>query len=369
MTERRQDQEPSPFTKGASPAPRGFFAKMLLQSKPTDAERTIMNRLAGGPISEVTAEAIGEDLRGFGVTGKAARQVVASIWRTAVTAFLADDTITNDEAKYLAELRCVLGLSDAELKAAEEELVHTRFGREVDLVIGDDHLSASDRRKLDGLAEAIRLPKDVADRILLKSQENRLSVAARNAIADERLSPAELADLHALARSLDVELRLDQQTQAMFDRYALLWRIENGELPALGVPINLQRGEICHAVADTVWMEMRTRTDRINYGGPVASIRICKGLRYRVGSVRVQRITREELTEVDRGRLYLTNKRVIFDGGKKNTAIRLSALLSFTPFADGVVLEKSSGRAPHLLLTGDVEVFLAVLGAVLASSE
>jgi len=328
-----------------------------------------VNRLADGPVSKVTAEAIAEDLRSFGVNGKVARQVVASVWGSAVTAFLADDTITNDEAKYLAELRRALGLSDAELKAAEEELVHTRFGRAVGTVIGDDHLNAADRQKLDDLAKAIRLPQDVADRILLRARENRLAIAAKKAIDDQRLSPTELADLYALARALDIELQLDQHTQAMFDRCSLLWRIDNGELPTLNVGINLQRGEMCHAVADTTWMEMRTRTDRINYGGPVASIRICKGLRYRVGSVRVQRITREELIEVDRGRLYLTNKRVIFDGGKKNTSIRLSALLSFTPFADGVVLEKSSGRSPHLLLNGDVEVFLSVLGVALASSE
>ena len=139
--------------------------------------------------------------------------------------------------------------------------------------------------------------------------------------------------------------------------------------------INLQKGEACHITACHItafatWHEMRTRTERINYGGPVASIRICKGLRYRIGSVQVQRVTRDEMVEIDRGQLYVTNKRIIFNGAKKNSTIRLSALLSFSPYADGVALEKASGKAAHLVLSGvDLELFLTVLGAVLSTAD
>lgn len=359
----------TPFQTGAAPAARGFIAKLFLRSKPGDARRAIVNRLAAGPPSGVTTAEIGEDLRRFGVRGKAARTLLMDVLRDALRAFLADDRITGDEAQYLTDLRRALGLADTEVKSVEEELVHPRFATAVEEAIRDDVLSETDREKLEKISQALRLPTTVADRILMNKRQDRLDAVAQSAIADQRLSPDELADLHALARSLNMELRIDDQTQDVFDRYKLLWRIENGQLPELTVPINLQRAETCHATADAIWMEMRTRTERYNYSGPVASIRICKGLRYRVGSVKVQRITREELTEVDRGRVYLTNKRVIFDGGKQNKTIRLSSLLSFTPFSDGVILEKASGRPPHLVLHGDVEVFLCVLGAVLAQSD
>jgi len=57
------------------------------------------------------------------------------------------------------------------------------------------------------------------------------------------------------------------------------------------------------------------------------SIPIVKGVRYRVGSYKPQRVTREELTQIDVGEFYLTNKRVVFDGAHRNTAIRYSSLL------------------------------------------
>lgn len=369
MSESTSPTPLTPFSSDKAPAPLGFFAKLLLQSEPTDAKRAITNRLASAGPAAVTATMVGEDLAAFGVRGSKARAVLVEVWREAVTTFLADDEISAAEAQYLSDLRRALGLSDTELREVEEDIVHGRFRSAVADALADDHLSAREREKLDALASAVRLPAQVRDRILREHREQRLTTALQAAIADERLSPQELADLYSLARALDMTLSVDAPTQKALDRFSLLWRIDNGDLPVLSVPIKLQRGETCHAVAQATWLEMRTRTDRINYGGPVASIRIMKGLRYRVGSVRVQRITRDELTEIDRGTVYLTNKRVIFDGAKKNTTLRLSALLSFTPFNDGVVLEKSTGKPPHLLLQGDVELFTAILGAALAVSE
>ena len=364
-----RNASPTPFQSKSEPARPNFFAKLLRTSKPKDAQQAIVNRLAHDGPAAVSNREIGEELAAFNIRGANARETLLRVWRVAVIAFLADNTITTQEAQYLAELRRTLGLSDRELQQVEEQLVHDRYREAAKAAIADDHVSASDREKLGKLAASIRLPADVADRILLAAREERLSAFTSNAIEDRRLSATEEADLYALARALDIDLQLDDKTKAALGRYSLLWRIENGQLPEISVHINLQRGEICHAAANATWMEMRTRTERINYGGPVASIRIMRGLSYRVGSVKVQRITRNELTQIDEGRVYVTNKRVIFDGSLKNTAFRLSSVLSFSPYSDGVALEKSSGRSPHLILDGDIEQFHAVLGAVLARSE
>jgi tellurite resistance protein len=359
----------SPFRESPAPPQRGIVTRLFRIAKPADAEQALANRLAKNGPAALSPATLSEDCRQFGVTGRGVRELLMRLWRQAVLAFLADDNITNAEACYLVDLRQALGLSDKELQQVEEELVHERFRTAVDAVVADGDLSASDRERLDQLAKALRLPREVAERVSLNARNALLAASTSRAVSDGRLSPQEMADLNALARSLDIQFAIDAPTQATFDRCALLWRIENGEPPVVSAPISLQRGETCHAIAAAIWHELRTRTQRINYGGPVASIRICKGLRYRIGSVQVQRITREELVEVDRGTLYLTNKRVIFDGARKNTAIRLSALLAFTPCTDGVILEKASGKSPHLVLSGDTELFHAILGAVLTESD
>lgn len=359
----------SPFVAGQAPKPRSLLVKLFLLARPDDAYRAIVNRLATAALDSVGPGEISADLSAFGVRGQKARAVLARVWREALQKFAADDRISTEEADYLAELRRTLGLTEREWHKEEELVLHSRLQEEVRGVVLDDRVTLAERAKLEELTRALRLSSDVTSRILERARSARLTSATANAIADQRLSPAEMIDLRALATALGASLSFDQATQGLLDRYSLLWDIDNGNLPSIPVPLVLQRGEVCHATASAVWLEMRTRTERVNYGGPVASIRICKGVRYRVGSVRVQRITRDELTAIDQGRVYVTNKRIIFDGQKKNTAIRYSSLISFEPYGDGVVLEKATGKSPHLLLSDtDTEIFHSVLGAALAQA-
>lgn len=280
-----------------------------------------------------------------------------------------DDEIDDAEARYLEQLRAALGISDRELRAIQEEVLHPRFRSEVAAAIADDHLSADDRSRLDRLVARLRLAPETAKWIYEQEGQARIDAALGEAIADGRLSPAEDRALQELARNLGASLTVDDATRRQLDRMRLLWRIDNGELPRLSVPINLQRGEVCHAQAPATWYERRTRTTTVGYSGFSTSVRICKGVRYRVSTVKPTRITREELVQIDAGTVYVTSKRVIFDGYRKNSSLRLSSLLGFTPFADGVQLEKSSGRPPILALSQvDVEIFHATLAAAMANA-
>jgi hypothetical protein len=55
-----------------------------------------------------------------------------------------------------------------------------------------------------------------------------------------------------------------------------------------------------------------------------------------------------------------------FIGQKTRETIRFNELLGIEVFADAIVLEKSSGRRPHLFLEGDVEVIAAIVTEVMA---
>src|SRR5687767_5028586 len=124
-------------------------------------------------------------------------------------------------------------------------------------------------------------------------------------------------------------------------------QIEDGDLPSVEVPILLQRVEICHFSGASAHHEIKTITKRIHYSGPAASIKIMKGVRWRVGSIAVQKVTTDVMTQLDTGNLYVTNKRVFFDGTKKNISIPLGKITQFTVFKDGVQIEKEAGKDPY----------------------
>jgi hypothetical protein len=114
---------------------------------------------------------------------------------------------------------------------------------------------------------------------------------------------------------------------------------------------------------------MRTQTQRIDYVGAQASIRIARGVRFRVGSVTPRRVTREVLTPIDTGSLSVTSKRLIFDGAHKNSALRHASLLGVRVFTDGIQVEKASGRSPFFLFSKeDTEMIAAIITAATANA-
>jgi hypothetical protein len=293
--------------------------------------------------------------------------VLCAIWRQALEQFTADDALTDDEAAYLAYLRHLLTLSDRETATMQQEVLTARYRLAAGQALADAQLTQAEREGIERLFTALRVPTEIHVAVWTELSKPLIQKRLDEAIADHRLSPHKLDDVRAYATSLGiVELKFDSQSQAMIDPCSLLWRIENGQLPSIAVPISLQKGETCFWSGEAEWHELRTRTVRINYSGPVASIRIMKGLRWRVGSIAPSRVTQEELQRLDRGTLYITNKRILLTGAVKGYQLRYSAVLGFEVFSDAIRVEKASGRSPVLLLR-DPEIPAAIMAAVLAT--
>lgn len=138
--------------------------------------------------------------------------------------------------------------------------------------------------------------------------------------------------------------------------------IEAGNLPELEADINLMKSEKLHFREHATWYEERVQTTRVNYGGLNYRIRIAKGLSYRIGTIKPERIRSTELQAIDEGTVYLTDKRVIFVAEHGTKTIQLSKILSFTPYIDGVAIHKDTGRSPTLQFnTASADIFCAIL--------
>ena len=123
----------------------------------------------------------------------------------------------------------------------------------------------------------------------------------------------------------------------------------------------LQSGATCHAQFPSNLHELRTVTKAVSYHGPSGRIRIMKGLSWRYGYVNVQRVTSEQLKELDSGTLLITNKRLLFNGAKRNVSLPLKRVIHFTLFSDTIQIEKDSGKDQYFKGTRDLELIGAVL--------
>ena len=63
---------------------------------------------------------------------------------------------------------------------------------------------------------------------------------------------------------------------------------------------------------------------------------------FRMGSVAARSESRDELRDIDRGTLVLTNKRLIFIGSKRTTNIDLRKIISITAYKDGIASQREN---------------------------
>ena len=93
----------------------------------------------------------------------------------------------------------------------------------------------------------------------------------------------------------------------------------------------------------------RITTTTGGYGGP--SVRVAKGVYLRGGAFGSESQSHDKLKEIDKGRLTLTNKRLIFTGAKRTSEIGLAKIISIETYSDGIAVE-ASGRSKTQCFVG-----------------
>jgi len=274
---------------------------------------------------------------------------------------LTDQKLDEKEISILRHLKDLLLLDENDTKRLISVETDRLYQDQVNEAISDGKLEAYELENLERLKNDLLLPDKIASKIYEKSAEERLKQVLEDVLSDERISPDEELELIQLTKNLGIEFDLAKASKGNLEKYKLYWQLENGELPEISSDINLQRNESLHFTTDVNWYEHRKVTKRVNYGGPVARIKIAKGLYYRIGSVDIRPVSQDVLQMIDSGKIYLTSKRVIFMGSRGNKTININKILDFSPFKNGVDLQKDSGKSPFLEFEENIDIFTLIL--------
>ena len=115
-------------------------------------------------------------------------------------------------------------------------------------------------------------------------------------------------------------------------------------VPVTVPELGLANGEVAYYASEAEVFGTHTRTRRVGYsGGP--SFRIARGVYWHASSYTSTPV-RESYTSVDdKGRLIVTNQRVIFVGSMNSYAWPLSKILSIQRFTDGVQINPVNKKA------------------------
>ncbi len=107
-----------------------------------------------------------------------------------------------------------------------------------------------------------------------------------------------------------------------------------------------QNEKFIYSIPDVTLSEPRSVRDTTGtYGGP--TIRIAKGISWRMGGFKAKSESHEELRTIDKGTLTITNKRLIFTGAIKNSNTDIKKILSIEPYQDGIAINKDGKQRPE----------------------
>lgn len=163
----------------------------------------------------------------------------------------------------------------------------------------------------------------------------------------DSLSPENYSEFISLAQFLNVSPTYDQKHSQKIERLKLYWRFENEALAPINIDISLPSKEECYFSSFCIWKELRKESS-VTYSGASASVKLAKGVRYRVGTYSPTRSSNDVLTNIDKGKIYITNNRILFTGVAGNKNIKINNILSSSLSYDGIQIQKDAGRSPVL---------------------
>lgn len=148
-----------------------------------------------------------------------------------------------------------------------------------------------------------------------------------------------------------------------------------GKVPAhfdpAGLPMfNLAGGEsIVWGIGGAELLKEKTvRTTQGYYGGP--SIRIARGVYWRMGGFQARPISHTEVVVADVGVIAFGTVNLYFGGSKSDFRLPWAKVVAFHPYSDGFTVSREGTRAkPATLRTGSHGELLCVLGQALAQAK
>lgn len=345
-----------------------FWGKIKGQKSEKNAVTEINNLFSETPIMDVSAQDIQAILDKYELNlyTDFSNGSLRELYKTYLRFCFDDNHLDEEEITRLKQLKKLLGLTDKAVEIANHQVCQEVYERELDAALEDHRLDEKELEFLRQLQNRLQLPQSWADSLYQHKAQSIIIQFVKGAIADERLSPDEEEEMKALADNLGVAPDLDAATQAELAKYRLFWQIENGELPAIYVPIKLKSNEQCYFLADAYAYEEKKNL-KANEDLPLETLRVRLGQgNYWHSDQPLPFVSGDgDWKTLAHGKAYLTNQKLILRQDKTEKNIKLGAITNFRVYPNGIMLYRDKSKRLFLQTNENTDVFAMILGRVL----
>jgi SpoVK/Ycf46/Vps4 family AAA+-type ATPase len=313
---------------------RSFFTRVFGGSRTSDAETAVENLIAERGLDHVDVVAIDNCLQQVGVRDKTVKAVLLNVWRHAVERFVATDgNLDSVEAAFLDRLKSVLGLDETEADRELDSVLTAEFlARARPLISGSDAVSEETRSAISRVARQLRISPDKQKSLLKPLAQAAFDSICQYWFGKRRIDTATVNALLAFKKEYDPSL-----ADSELNKLVRCWHLallDQGVLPEQKADVLLNADETCHFGAYSVLLEPRkARRNGVSY---------------------------DTLQQVDRGGLYITDRRILFVGSSATKTMRFSSLTRTFTDNGALVIQRATGKNQHFVFNNDLDLEAAV---------
>jgi hypothetical protein len=187
---------------------------------------------------------------------------------------------------------------------------------------------------------------------------NGLQKMVSSAFADRMLTEEEEQRITAFCNTFDVAANELGDPEMRLAKVQILRRLDEGKFSEKvqvdGLPINLERDETAIWLFNNV--SYYTVRERTQYAGTSdgISIRLIRGIYYRVGALTGQPVKTENLAEDGHGVLLLTSRNAYFWSPKRVIKLPIKEIVSLYPHSDGIqIMRDVENSEPQIFKLDD----------------
>lgn len=172
-------------------------------------------------------------------------------------------------------------------------------------------------------------------------------------MADRRVTAAEEKVIEHLANRLGVSPVTYQAAKSNMGYYALLHQLETSpfeQIPATwSSSVFLQHGEIDYFSVPATLLEERVVSRQMVGGSHGVSIRIMRGVSYRVGQSRGTMQSTTGIIPISGGEFTITSQRLVFSGDRKSVNAPFPKLQNLEMYSDGLRFSLTNRQKPIMV--------------------
>ena len=221
-------------------------------------------------------------------------------------------------------------------------------------------IDESTEAKLQDFAVGLGLEKADATAVLTGRFMAELEPIKRRMESLFVLTDSDLEEIETLKKKYNINLTLN--SNAPLFRAIYLLESQHELPPPVSVAVLLDTNETCYYATPTTWHQSRVQTH--GYSGTSVSLPSgIRGVRFRFGGYTP--IRTEQMTPLAAGTLFVTSKRLLFNGDSRNTTISLKKIVDGHVFSDCVKIEKNTGKPDLFSMNAAQARFVLSLVSVL----